>query len=130
DMTFGGAVTSSVLTSLFGTTLGLVNSILVARLLGPSQRGTFSAVLVAATTISMFATLGLAGSNTVVVGRHPEARAAVVGQSLWVSLAAGFFSLFMVSVSRFRVVIGVDDRFLLLLLTIQVALLSAAGALR
>lgn len=73
--------------------LGIVNSVLVTRLLGPEGRG-FFAVAVTVTAVGVqLANLGLHSSNTYRVARDPSLLPVLVANSLAVSALAGVLAV-------------------------------------
>ena len=69
--------------------IGLVTSVLVARILGPSGRG-FYAAAAAVTAIGVqFGNLGLHASNTYYVAQDRESSPVLIGNSLLVALGIG-----------------------------------------
>ncbi len=73
--------------------LGLVNSVLVTRLLGPAGRGEFAVATTFAAVGVQLANLGLHSSNTYYVSRDRAALPTLVGNSLLVSGVAGLGAL-------------------------------------
>jgi len=69
--------------------IGLLTSILVARLLGPEGRGLVAAAAALAAIGVQFGNLGLHASNTYYAGREPQSLPVLIGNSLLVSFAIG-----------------------------------------
>ncbi len=71
--------------------LGLLTSIVVARILGPERRGIFSVAMTLGAIATQFGNIGLHVSNTFLVARNPRTLPALVGNSLAVGMGAGLF---------------------------------------
>ncbi len=69
---------------------GFGASIVTARALGPSGRGNYALIVTLSATAVQFANLGLHSSNSYLVARSRDELHALVANSVWVSLAAGF----------------------------------------
>ena len=71
------------------TVFGLATSIVTARFLGQSGRGEYFFMVTLAALVVQFANLGLPASNTYFAARDPQRTPQLVGNALWISLAAG-----------------------------------------
>jgi len=78
--------------------IGLITSVIVARVLGPEGRGLYA---VAATIVAIgvqFGNLGLHASNTYSVARNPQLLSGLVSNSIFVSFVVGGVSSVLVGV--------------------------------
>lgn len=69
--------------------IGLVTSVIVARILGPEGRGIYAVAGVIAATGVQFGNLGLHSSNTYYVSRNKDLLPVLLGNSLLISFMAG-----------------------------------------
>ncbi len=69
--------------------LGLISSVLVARMLGPEGRGFYAVLTAICGTAVQFGNLGLHSANTYYVARDPRLLPRLIGNSLAVSLMLG-----------------------------------------
>lgn len=69
--------------------IGVITSVMIARLLGPEGRGIYAAAVVLATIASQFGFLGLQTSSTYYAAREPSLLPALVSNSLCASLLGG-----------------------------------------
>ncbi|MDP8228473.1 MAG: oligosaccharide flippase family protein [Candidatus Electryoneaceae bacterium] len=77
-------------TGQFGTfLLALGTQIVIARTLGPTGKGMFSLTLLVANIIVAFAHGSLSNANSHFIGRHPESRSALVGNSFFLAFVWG-----------------------------------------
>ena len=82
--------------SVVGAAGFLVASLVLARLLGPSGRGTVAFVTVSALLTAHVVKLGLGQATIVLAGRRPEARAALLANLLAFSLVASLAGIAVV----------------------------------
>jgi O-antigen/teichoic acid export membrane protein len=86
---FFSKVVGTFATRICVLALGLVTTILVARILGPEGRGIF-AIAIAATAMGVqFGNFGLHASNTYYLSRQPDLLPVLLGNSLFVGLGLG-----------------------------------------
>lgn len=69
--------------------LGVATTVLVARSLGPSGRGTVAVALSFTMLLVQFGTLGLSTANPFFTATSPADRARIVSNSVWLALAVG-----------------------------------------
>lgn len=81
-------VSETYLTRVLIVALGLVNSVLVTRILGPEGRGLFAVATTVAAIGVQLGNLGLHSSNTYVVSRDPKTLSPLLGNSLMISATA------------------------------------------
>ena len=74
---------------VFTIVLGLVSSVLIARMLGPEGRGIFAAASTMTAIIVQFGNLGLHASNTYYIAQDRDALPILTGNSLLVSFGLG-----------------------------------------
>ncbi len=86
-------VSETYLTRVLIVALGLVNSVLVTRILGPEGRGLFAVAAAVAAIGVQLGNLGLHSSNTYQVSREPRVLPLLLGNSLLVSAAAAALAL-------------------------------------
>ncbi|MFI4941771.1 MAG: oligosaccharide flippase family protein [Burkholderiales bacterium] len=86
-------VAETYLTQLSVVALGVVNSVLVTRILGPEGRGLFAVANTLSATGIQLGNLGLQSSNTYYVARDPSKLPVLLGNSLVVSAATGLVAL-------------------------------------
>lgn len=82
-------VTETYATRLFLIGIGLVATVIVARILGPEGRGLYAVAAVTGTLGVQFGNLGLHSANVYLVARDPEMLAPLVGNSLAISFGFG-----------------------------------------
>ncbi len=93
-------VSETYLTRFLIVVLGLVNSILVTRILGPEGRGMFAVAVTIAAIGVQLGNLGLHSSNTYYVARDPQALPTLLGNSLLVSAACAVVTVVAFAVVR------------------------------
>jgi O-antigen/teichoic acid export membrane protein len=69
--------------------MSLVTSVIVARALGPSGRGTLAVAFALTMTLVQLGSFGFSTANPYFVARDPANQARVVANSLWISAALG-----------------------------------------
>jgi O-antigen/teichoic acid export membrane protein len=69
--------------------MNLAATVIVARALGPSGRGTLAVAFALTLTLVQLGSFGFATANPYFVARDPATRARVVANSLWISAALG-----------------------------------------
>jgi len=74
-----------------GLSIGLISSVLLARVLGPEGRGIFALVLLIPEMAISFSLLGFEQSNAVFAGLEPERRKSLVWQSMVIAGIIGGF---------------------------------------
>ncbi|MGA9977915.1 MAG: flippase [Candidatus Sulfotelmatobacter sp.] len=82
-------VTETYATRVFLIGIGLVATVIVARILGPEGRGLYAVAAATGTLGVQFANLGLHSANVYLVARDPEMLAPLVGNSLTISFGFG-----------------------------------------
>src|SRR5262245_58726571 len=87
--TFTNRVSWTALATGVTILVNLVSSILIARYLGPEQRGVYIYLGTVAATLVQFGNLGLHASNTVRLARDPGCLSRLIGNSILVSGMAG-----------------------------------------
>ena len=91
---------------IFGMTM--ITSIIISRLLGPSQKGSYSLLLLILNTISLLLIFGLGSANVYFGARSPAVLLALAGNSL---LAATVFGSAGILLTALIVQIPAMDRF-------------------
>lgn len=76
-------------TRIFGLAIGVVTSMIVARILGPDGRGLYALSAAVAATATQFGNLGLHAFNTYRVAQDKNSLSALLGNSLAVSAGIG-----------------------------------------
>ena len=94
----------------------LVSSILVARVLGPSLQGAYATALAIATIGIQISHIGIHTSNTYFVASNKKNVDLLFGNSLVVTITAGFITAFIIFLIRFfrQDILPVDDGLLVL----------------
>jgi O-antigen/teichoic acid export membrane protein len=69
--------------------LGIITTILVARVLGPSGKGLFTLALTVASTLVIVTHASIATANAHFTGKFPHDRAALVGNSIFLAIVWG-----------------------------------------
>jgi len=69
--------------------IGLITTVIVARVLGPEGRGLYAVALAISTIGVQFGNLGLHASNTYYVAKNPELLPALIGNTLVISFGVG-----------------------------------------
>jgi O-antigen/teichoic acid export membrane protein len=69
--------------------VGLGTSVLTARVLGPSGRGTYYVAIMLAALATQFGNLGLHAANTWLAAREPKLVGRLAGNSVWISVVLG-----------------------------------------
>jgi|HubBroStandDraft_3_1064219.scaffolds.fasta_scaffold00250_3 O-antigen/teichoic acid export membrane protein len=69
--------------------LGAATTVIVARSLGPSGRGSLASVYALMTLLAQLGTFGIASANPYFVAREPHMRASIAGNSLWLAGVLG-----------------------------------------
>lgn len=82
----GGQVAQTFVNRVFMIGLGIASSIVIARALGPSGRGSYFLAVATAGLLVQFGNFGLHASNTYFVSREPSALPTLTGNTLAVSL--------------------------------------------
>ena len=82
-------VMTTVTTRVAVVLLGLVTSILTARILGPEGRGDYYFVLTFAAMVSQFSNLGFHSSNTYFLAKDPTLLSGLSANCLWLSFVLG-----------------------------------------
>jgi O-antigen/teichoic acid export membrane protein len=79
---------------ILGLAIGLISSVLLARVLGPEGRGIFALVLLIPEMAISFGLLGFEQSNVVFAGLEPERRKSLVWQSMVIAgIIGGFIAI-------------------------------------
>jgi O-antigen/teichoic acid export membrane protein len=88
---FVSKVAQTYATQILKILIGILTTVVVARILGPEGRGLFAVAGAVVALGVQFGNLGLHASNTYFVARDPRSLPALVGNSLVVSFAFGGF---------------------------------------
>jgi O-antigen/teichoic acid export membrane protein len=127
DRSFVANVTGTFLTRIVLFVLGLVSSIITARVLGPHDRGIFSLLIVLPATVATVLKLGLAQANIYYVRKEREDASAVASHSLLVALIMGGAVILAIALAQdallTSVLRGVDGLLLLIVLPLVPLLL-------
>jgi O-antigen/teichoic acid export membrane protein len=68
---------------------GAGTTVIVARLLGPSGRGSLASTYALMTLLAQLGTLGIGSANPYFISREPRLRASIVSNSLWLACVLG-----------------------------------------
>jgi O-antigen/teichoic acid export membrane protein len=82
-------VAETFLTRILLIGIGLITSVIVARILGPEGRGLYAVAATIAALGVQFGNLGLHASNTYYVAQRPDLLSSLMGNTLVVSFGAG-----------------------------------------
>lgn len=89
-------VSETFATRIFLVIVGLITSVIVARILGPEGRGVYAIALTISAIGIQFGNLGLHSSNTFQVAKKNELLPTLVGNSLFVSFVFGGIGIIFV----------------------------------
>ena len=93
---FSESVFLTLSARFIGIGCGLLSSIIIARILGPSGKGILAILTVLAGLILLFGNFGLPASNIYFIGKRKEILPQITNNSLWFGVIGGiFFSLFV-----------------------------------
>ena len=116
---------------LFGLIAGLVTSVMIARLLGPEDRGVYALTLLAPSLLVLLAGLGIGPSLVYHVAQGEFPRQMILGNSTILSLAigagGGVLGLGFIVFWQERILPGVPQRYLLFVLPLIPASLLASN---
>src|SRR5262245_24997666 len=76
-------------TQLVVTALGVVTSVITARMLAPDGRGIFQAVVLLPTTLSNFAKFGIPQASVYCIRRRGVPTSVVASHALWIGIILG-----------------------------------------
>jgi O-antigen/teichoic acid export membrane protein len=94
-------VAETFVTRVMLMSIGLVTTVMVARILGPEGRGLYAVAIAVGTIGVQFGNLGLHASNTYYVARDKRLLPALVGNTIWISFLFGGLGAFLIYVVFF-----------------------------
>ncbi len=109
DLGFGAALVQSSVVQVLALPIGLLNGILLARLLGPEGRGVLSTIQVGANTLVYFLGFGFAGTATILVGRSSHRIGEIFTLAIWTTVASMLLSAVLLLVPSARQWLGVTS---------------------
>jgi len=89
----------TLVSRILGFILGLVSTIIISRLLGPADKGTYSLLVLVISIMALVFNPGIALANVYFSARRPEWRGKLVGNSFVVSIGLGSLAIITLEAS-------------------------------
>ena len=98
-MLFRKAFSITLITQSLTFILGILNTILIVRAIGPQGRGTYSILLTTVSILSVLSSGGVIWSNTYWVGKEKGSLRYILSNALYQAISALFILLFLTFIS-------------------------------